>query len=243
MRALGLTLAIVFTSLSAAAQDEPPPPPPTTEEPPKAKPSVVIDAKDDLGHDLRAVTVFIDDHPVAYELGPQPIELEPGAHTIALQRNDGPRQRATATVTLAPGDTNHAVHLVFERPPEPEPVLAEPVNAPLAPRIVAAVGLAGVVTGVVLLLVRPSLPTNCDPDTGKCTRLAAQTDAQFAADRDDAGTNRALLGAGLATLLGGAAVTGAGVLWYVLEKPKPRTAMLAPWLQGSAGGVVLRASF
>jgi hypothetical protein len=242
-----LAIALSLVAIPAAAQEPPPPP---TEEPappppppaPLARPSIVIDAKDDLGHDVRNVTEFIDDKPIAYELTGTSIELSPGPHTIALQRNDGPRQRATATITLGEGDANHAVHLAFEKPAEPETV--ESGATPLAPRIVAGVGIAGVVTGVVLLLARPALPTNCNSDTYKCTKLPAETEAKFAEERDTAGTNQGLLHAGVVTLLAGAGVTAAGVLWYVLEKPKPRTAtIVAPWISAGSGGLALRASF
>jgi hypothetical protein len=244
-----LSLALSLVALPAAAQEPPPPP---TEEPappppapaPLVRSSVLIDAKDDLGHDVRNVTVFIDDKPIAYELTGTSIELEPGPHTIAVQRNDGPRQRATANITVGEGDANHAVHLAFEKPAEAETI--EPTATPLAPRIVAGVGIAGVVTGVVLLLARPALPTNCDSDTYKCTKLPAETDAKFTDERDTAGKNQGLLHAGLATLLAGAGLTTVGVLWYVVQKPKPRTAMFAPWLlprMGTGGGVTLRASF
>lgn len=248
--ASALSIAVCFVALPAFAQEEPPSPPPPPAEPPPppppaAKPSLLVDAKDDAGRDVRSVTVFIDDRPVAYELSGTPIEVEPGAHTIAVQRNDGPKQRATMSVTLNEGDTNHAVHFTFEKPPEPAPVLEHPENAPLAPRIVAGVGVLAVATGVVLLLARPAMPTNCDSDTGKCTRLSAETDAQFNDERDTAGMNRGLLRAGMVTLISGAAVTAGGVLWYVLEMPKARRsgAMIAPWLQGNAGGVVVRAAF
>lgn len=262
-----MSLALVFFALPAAAQEEPAPEPPKVEEPapeppapeppapeppppepPKAKPSVIVDAKDEDGREVRNVTVLVDGAPIAYELPDTPIALEPGAHTIAVQRNDGPRERATASVVLVEGDTNHAVHLVLAKPPSEERPLEAPLNAPIAPRIVAGVGVVGVITGVVLLLARPTMPTNCNADTGTCPRLAAQTDAQFTDDRHTAGTNRGLLVTGVSALIGGGVLTATGVLWYVLErKPfettKPRTA-LAPWLHpGDGGGVVLRRSF
>jgi hypothetical protein len=244
---LPCAIALSFVALPAAAQEPPPPPteepaPPSPPAAPLPRSSILIDAKDDLGHEVRNVTVFIDDKAIAYELTGTAIELGPGPHTIAVQRNDGPRQRASASITLGEGDANHAVHLAFEKAPEPETVA--PTATPLAPRIVAAVGIAGVVTGVVLLLARPALPTNCNSDTYQCTKLPAETDAKFAEERETAGDNQGLLHAGLTTLLAGAGVTAAGVLWYVRVKPKPRTAtIVAPWLSGSGGGVSLRASF
>src|SRR4051794_27702900 len=88
-------LALVLSAAPAFAQEEP--------EPPKLvppRPSVVIDAKDDAGHDVKNVTVYVDDKPVAYALDGQPIEIDPGPHTIAVQRNEGPRGRAVTTLTL-----------------------------------------------------------------------------------------------------------------------------------------------
>lgn len=248
--ALCLTLSLVALPLPAAAQDEPPAPQPTPapEEPPPppppaAKPSIVVDAKDELGHDVRSVTVYIDDKPVAYELTGKPIEVEPGRHTIAVQRNDGPHQRATTMVTLNEGVTDHPVHFVFEPPKPEEQPRIEPTETPLAPRIVAGVGVLAVATGVVLLLARPTMPTNCDSETGKCTRLSAESEATFNEERDTAGMNRGLLRLGTVSLLAGAGLTAVGVLWYVLERPKPRTAMIAPWLRENSGGVMLRARF
>ena len=247
MRRLALSFAFLLVASHAAAQEEPPPPPPPPAEPepppPLAKPSILIDAKDDAGREVRSVTVSVDDKVVAYEITGKPIEVEPGQHTITLQRNDGPRQRASASVTMNEGVTNHIVHFAFERAADPEPVLDKPDNAPLPPRIVAGVGILAVATGVVLLLARPSMPNNCDSDTGKCTKLPAESEATFDDERNTAGRNRGLLTAGTATLVTGAGITAVGVIWYALDRPKPRTAMIAPWLQPNVGGVVLRTSF
>lgn len=240
--------AASLVALPAAAQEEAPAPaletPPPVEAQPR--PSIVVDARDDLGRAVRSVTLFVDDKPVAYELDGQPVELAPGAHTVTVQRNDGPRQRVTATVTLGEGDARLPVRLAFERPPAEPTVLEAPESTPILPRVVAGAGLVGVVTGVVLLLARPNLPTNCSSDTFTCTRLAAQTDTDAANDRETTATNRDLGRAGLVTLLSGAAVTAGGVLWYVLDTrqtAKPRTAKIAPWLLGEGAGVVLRARF
>jgi hypothetical protein len=220
----------LFAALPAAAQEEPAPAP-VDEPPPKPKPTLRIEANQ------RNVTVFVDDKAVAYELPNAPIELEPGPHAITLQRNEGGTQRLTQSVVAGDGETR--VQFTFEKPPELESVLEPPENAPIAPRIIAGVGAAGVITGVVLLLARPTLPTNCSSDG--CTRLSAETDAKFAQEQDDASQNRAFGTAGLVTLIAGGALIAGGVLWYILDREpfkaaKPPTAQ-SGWSQWLRGGV------
>ena len=51
-----------------------------------ATPTIIIDAKDEVGHDVGDVTVLVDDAMVAAEIDGKAIPLDPGPHTVRLQR-------------------------------------------------------------------------------------------------------------------------------------------------------------
>lgn len=249
-------IALVLLAAPVAAQEPAPAPPPEAPAPPPApvtpppeparpastaRPSIIVDAKDDLGKDVRAVTVYVDDAPFAYELDGRPLEVDPGTHVIRVQRNDGSRATGMTSITVKEGEINQRVHFAFEKAAPPPPEL-EPESAPVLPRVVAGVGIASFVTGVVLLLARPTMPTNCNADTSRCTKLPAESDVTFDEDRSKAQTNRDFLHAGLVTLIAGAGVTALGATWYVLKAPKSQDAR-AVRLQVAGSTIRLQATF
>lgn len=99
------------------------------------------------------------------------------------------------------------------------------------PWIVAGIGAAGVITGVVLHLTA-SYPANCDPDIegGKCTRTEAQSklpepDASdsLQADQDEATGVRNRKVTGTVFILAGSAVLVGGLVWHFVEPTGPKT--------------------
>ena len=113
----------------------------------------------------------------------------------------------------------------------------------LAFSIVVATGLVAVVAGTVLILARPTIPGNCDADGGTCAKLASETDAQAADDRDRAGRYVGFGRAGVLMIIAGGTVAAAGLVWYFLERPPRRAAMIVPWVATGSGGIAAQGTF
>ncbi|HEY8072737.1 MAG TPA: hypothetical protein VIF62_01475 [Labilithrix sp.] len=98
------------------------------------------------------------------------------------------------------------------------------------PWVVAGVGGALVVTGVLLFVLAPTAPKNCDASSGACTKTPGESDAQLAKDKDDANTNTNDQKLGLIALIAGGFFLVSGLAWHFLEPTGPATASRGlPW--------------
>jgi hypothetical protein len=107
------------------------------------------------------------------------------------------------------------------------PPPAEVREHTVPPWLVVGLGGAAVVTGAILLVTAPTVPSNCSESTGSCGLIAAtvttpaETPAQLEKDRSQAGTAVGQKKAGLITIVAGAGVIGIGLLWHFLEPTGP----------------------
>jgi hypothetical protein len=151
------------------------------------------------------------------------------------------------TVTFAIGATSS------DGPAPPAPV--EPADkAPptgershtVFPWIVVGLGVATMGAGIVVILTSPSLPDGCSKDTKTCTRLTAESSADFAKRQETAGRSESQPTEGLIIGAIGLGVAGAGLLWHFLEPTGPeRTGALhfTPWASPGTAGGAFGASF
>ncbi len=145
----------------------------------------------------------------------------------------------------------------------PPPVVTPPVVQPpplevrehtVPPWIMVAIGGAGVVTGAILLVARPSFPTNCNVDTSKCVADSSlvpgsqESKDRVAKDQDTATTSTGMKTGGVVTLIAGGGVLLGGLLWHFLEPTGPveKAALkpsLAPSVAPGYAGLSLGGSF
>lgn len=96
-------------------------------------PSVTIEARDEQGMSDAAVKVWIDDALVAERLTGSAIDVEPGDHTVRVERGDG--KRIEQKILVASGEKNRKVVADFatlvpkpvdkDQPPPPPPTAPE----------------------------------------------------------------------------------------------------------------------
>ncbi|MCL2722868.1 MAG: tetratricopeptide repeat protein [Polyangiaceae bacterium] len=103
-----------------------------------------------------------------------------------------------------------------------EPVVEQQRPAPershtILPWVVVGVGGAAVITGAVILVTKPSMPSNCESGSGTCVKGVGESDADLQADRDRAGKSRTQGTTGIVLMGAGAAVAVGGLIWHFLE--------------------------
>jgi hypothetical protein len=211
-------------------------------------PTVVFGAKDRSGKDLFDVTVSVDGEVLVKKLDGKSVTVDPGKHTFKFEAVGLPP--LTETDLIKEGEKARVINVTLGAPPAPTLV---PQPAPtgevrehsVAPWIVVGVGGAAVVAGVVIFLTAPDRPSNCDPDTHKCTRGTDESAADFATDKDQAGRADSLPVFGVIVAAGGAALVAGGLLWHFLEPVGPKTGnvRLSPWTTGKSSGVGLSGTF
>lgn len=146
------------------------------------------------------VTITLDGHPLA---AAGPIAVDPGAHAVVFEREDGALQ--TATVIVREGEKDHRVDLPEPAPSRPEGGRAQrPVGL-----VVGGVGLAGLALGGVFAALAKStdahaLSDECAGNPNTCSAAGAQ-------DGERAHT---LARAATFALVGGGVLLGAGAFIY-----------------------------
>src|SRR5262249_61145178 len=102
-------------------------------------------------------------------------------------------------------------------------------------------GGASSVTGIALLAVAPSLPSNCNDTTRTCSRKPGESDAQLKDDQDQAGRSKQLPIWGAIALASGGFLAATGLGMYFYYKPssdKPaQGARITPYAAPGGGGV------
>lgn len=211
-------------------------------------PSVSFSARDGKGADLPDTQVFVDDKLVASRLDEgKAYDIDPGKHSVKFVRAGA--EPVIVAVVATVGEKGRNISATFgEKTPggtsAPPPagtsatpssssstVSTEPRGRSVVPLVVAGVGFAAGVTGLVLGLVGVSgVPDACDTGTNKCK--AAPGDPVF----DDAKSSMGLANIGLGLGIGGAVVGVGGLVWYFLSSPKERdttAAKLAPMVRSN----------
>ena len=101
---------------------------------------------------------------------------------------------------------------IAAQPPQPPPEVREHT---IPPWIVVGAGGVAIVTGAILLVAAPAVPSNCNASDGNCNSTAST------ADRDRAGLAVGVSLGGYITLIGGGALVAGGLLWHFLEPVGP----------------------
>jgi hypothetical protein len=116
------------------------------------------------------------------------------------------------------------------------------------PWVIGGLGAASLITGIVLHVAAPDLPSNCIEGTRTCTRKPNQSDASFNEDQEQAGEAQLMPNLGNVAIAGGAVLLVAGVsmyFWYHQDSPgksasnKPTTPkpILTPYAGPTGAGV------
>ncbi|MCL2778179.1 MAG: tetratricopeptide repeat protein [Polyangiaceae bacterium] len=93
----------------------------------------------------------------------------------------------------------------------------------VAPWVVAGIGGAAIIAGVVVYATKPKMPANCSG--GSCYRSPDdESDAQLNADKDQAGKSRSQSTTGLIVGGAGIVVLAGGLIWHFLEHPNGSSA-------------------
>lgn len=210
-------------------------------------PSVSFSARDAKGADLFDTQVFVDDKLVASRLDEgKAYDIDPGKHTVKFVRAGV--DPVVVTVVATVGEKGRNISATFgggSAQPSPDAHQTAPQqnastsmsstttypttkkgSRPVYPLIIAGVGAAAGVTGLILGVVGlGKVPDNCDKSTNKCA--APPGDKSF----DDAKSGMGLANVGLGLGIGGAVVAIGGLVWYLVSSPKETSttsAVLAP---------------
>lgn len=214
-------------------------------------PSVTFVARDGRGADLLDTEVFVDGAVAAARLDEgKAHDIDPGKHSIRFVHAG---KEVVQTVVISAGEKGRQVAAVFDEgggsvgavPPPSTAVSSSPNRSAepsrsAVPLVVAGVGGAALVVGVVLLATGLSgVPDNCSRSSNECA--APPGDPSF--DDAHSAVNRANIGLGVG--IGGAAVAAAGLIWYFASSPSSErsSASLAPWTDGRGGGASWRLRF
>lgn len=199
-------------------------------------PSVVVRAADAAGADAIGARLRIDGRPG--KLDGQPVRLDPGEHTVAIENDRGGRKEER--VLLVEGESTRLVTLRFppaaSAPPPKElsPAIAEtgrPRRVPPGAWILGGVGLLALGGATYF-----GLAANGDLDTLKASCSPHCSDAQTQPGRTDALVFDLLLGAGAAAIVG-ALVWGLAFPAYAARPAAALRFELRPVAGGAITGV------
>lgn len=116
------------------------------------------------------------------------------------------------------------------------------------PWVLGGLGVAQVITGIVLIAVAPDTPDNCSVTTRTCTRKPGESDASFQDDQSTAGQSRQFPALGGIAIASGALflVTGAAMyFWYKPSEKKSASTkpIVTPYASPNGGGLAAFARF
>lgn len=220
-------------------------------------PTVVVDAKDAAGHDVGDVTVKLDGQVLVTKLDGKAIAVDPGPHDLRFEHvGSSPviekaiiKENAKGRIiTVKFADTSSSAEAT---PSEAEATRSHSV----LPWIVVGVGAAAIVTGVVIVVTAPKLPSNCNADTEKCAVPPGESPCNgpntplgcydLGADQNAASKATKQPKLGYVFVGAGAAAVVGGLVWHFLEPtgPEKTTTAIAPWLTPGAGGLAASGRF
>ncbi|MBX3228187.1 MAG: hypothetical protein KIT84_26820 [Labilithrix sp.] len=212
-----------------------------------AMPTIVVDAKDEAGRDVGDATLTIDGEVITHQLDGKAIPIDPGSHTLTLQRNvplgTNTPPKVTETIIAKEGAKARAVTMVVPAVRDVVPSSSEDGGHTIWPWLVVGAGVIPVTVGVVLLLTAPDLPSGCSLETSTCVQLPNESSEDLEERQVQAGRAKGQPTFGAIWIASGAALIAGGLIWHFLEPTKPRNASIAPWLQPGAGGLSARGTF
>jgi hypothetical protein len=202
--------------------------------------SLTFSSRNDQGDDLPDTQVFVDDTQVAARLeAGTPIEVDPGPHTVRFV-HDG--KIVVHPIVVGAGEKARHVAATFGE--QKSSVTSTPVSEklkeeefrPVLPLVVAGVGAAAAVTGLVLTFVGfGKVPDGCSTSSHQC--MAAPGTTAFS----DAKSGVKLANVGIGTTIAGGAVLAGGLIWYFVQPVEKTTTTgsihVSPWAGGGSGGV------
>ena len=222
-------------------------------------PSVVFGAKDRSGHDVFDVMVTMDGEPLLRSLDGKSVPVDPGPHLFLFETGGQPG--VTERVLVKEGEKARSVNVVLgpdTSTPKPPSGVAEPTppkptppdtsgeaHHTAAPWVVVGVGGATLITGIILVAARPSLPSNCNGDSHTCTRRPGETNADYSGEQNQAGDHDSRLQLGLVVGAVGLGVIAGGLVWHFLEPSGPKTGAVrvSPWTTANGGGLTVLGAF
>ncbi|AGP36683.1 hypothetical protein [Sorangium cellulosum] len=194
-------------------------------------PSVALSATSADGHAPGRVRVLLDGAPLVEALPKDPIELDPGRHTLTFE--DAAGTRVVTVVTVSPGDK--ALPIAVRFPAAAPPAAARGGAAPVRqrwPLVLAGVGAVAVGVGAFLGIKghvdRSELRSRCAPG---CTA-------------DEVEAIDTLWTAGAISAGAGLVVAGVGtVLYFQLDPMIPAAPSTGSALLPDGAGLSLRGAF
>lgn len=205
-------------------------------------PTVALSAVDGAGRDLIDVAVTVDGKPLVSKLEGKAITLDPGIHTFVFSAEGASPVEERAVVNEGEKGKRVLARFLTLGVPKPAEVTAPPLATPAPSKgvsvgalVVGGVGLAALATGTILFLSgTSSFPEDkCDPlplfsvATGTCPRTNPGVERETAnSDAKSANTSRDV-GAGL--MIGGGALTAAGLVWLIIDLSSSKREKSATW--------------
>jgi hypothetical protein len=200
----------------------------------RALPTAVITAKDDGGRSVLDVRVSEDGRLLTSRLGGESLPLNPGVHTLHLERADGVTMDLQVVVKEGAKNQDVAVVLGTGGPPVGVPGRPSPRTSPwpTVGWVAGAVGIVGLGVGAAfgVAAISDKSSAHCGP-TGLCSDANALSGAHTSADAST-----------VAIVAGGVLVAGgAGLVLFAPKQTAPAegptaTLRLAPFVRARDAG-------
>jgi len=190
----------------------------------RAQPTIVLEARDNQGHDVSDVTVEVDGRPFVQRLDGIAVPVDPGEHTFTFEVKGRP-PTVTQKFVLREGEKGRREQILLGGALQPaamggtslrsSPVDATPLGVQRVASLVAlGAGLVGAAAGVAFAVEAKAKANDAD---AYCPRTVCANDAALRMNQD------ARVAGNLATgafVVGAAGIAGAVVLWLT-AKPSP----------------------
>jgi hypothetical protein len=217
------------------------------------QPTVNFVARDSNGNDLPNTSVYVDGMLVATAIDGKPVDIDPGNHTVKFS-NGGKDE--VVTVVIGSGEKGRVVQGRFGSATSsmgPTPTAAFVDHSPpkkQGPKVTHPKGsMAVAITGGVIAAAgaglafygKTQIPAQCTLSSHECA--APPGDPVF----DDAASATSTMNLGIAAAGVGVATLAGGLVWYFAgaktEKESSTQQAIAPWVNGSGGGVAVLGRF
>lgn len=200
----------------------------------RSVPSVSFSARDAKGNDLPDTQVFVDGQLITSRLDDgKAHDIDPGKHAIRFTHSG---KEATVNVVISVGEKGRNIMATIDDPGasgagssssiSTEDGRSSSGSRSALPLVVAGVGGAALVTGIVLAVVgKNGVPSVCSTSTNECA--APPGDPVF----NDAKSSMQLANLGIGIGITGLVLGVGGLIWYLSSAPsKDSAAALAPRL-------------
>jgi hypothetical protein len=154
----------------------------------KEIPSLTFKATDEDGKDITDAKIFVDGKELASSVQSRALPIDPGEHTVRIERSDG--KSLEEKVVVRPGEKDRLVALAFQPPPkpatpatnnQPPPAAPEerPFHIPTLALVGAGVGVAGAITTIVFAMSakgdEDDLRSRCAPNCPSSEKSSIDT--------------------------------------------------------------------